>query len=564
MRLSGHSGLQVELNANGSLRRFACGAVSLSLFVGNEVEGGPANLYLRCHADRIEWTPLLGPFSPTRFHVDAATGRPVGHGSWLGINYSITPVLAQSAPAWFWHVRLENTGAEAKHVDLTYAQDLALASYGAVRLNEFYVSQYIDHTPLSHAARGVMIASRQNQAVDGRNPWSLIGSLRKGASFATDALQFHGLAARAGQPPVGISGELPNRRLQHEHAMVVIRDAPIRLEPKGRIDGGFFGCYLADHPEATSTADVEQASAVFALPEATAPKVESSAPAGSEHSHALQLGAATRNTGSRCRLPARDIRIGMATRGAGRARCAALFLPRHRSPRRAPRERAARDCVRTVTCSAPAAISRPMKPALTSTAWMGGIFHSMLTQGHVSINRLLSTAHSYLSLFRSHGQRVFVQVNGAWRLLDTPSAFEMSPEGCRWLYRHAAGEISVRAEAQSDPQELSLTIEVTAGPPVRCLISHHIALNGDDGSVPGAARWQRDGDDIVVAPAPDTDIGRRFPNGSFRIAPPTGTTFERVGGDELLFVDGRSREQPYHMCGHRPGARGRTRAFADT
>ena len=27
-------------------------------------------------------------------------------------------------------------------------------------------------------------------------------------------------------------------------------------------------------------------------------------------------------------------------------------------------------------------------------AWMGGVFHSMLTQGHVGINRLLSTVRS--------------------------------------------------------------------------------------------------------------------------------------------------------------------------
>ena len=48
---------------------------------------------------------------------------------------------------------------------------------------------------------------------------------------------------------------------------------------------------------------------------------------------------------------------------------------------------------------------------------MSGVFHSMVTQGHVSINRLLSTAHSYLGLFRSHGQRVFVEIGGSWQLL---------------------------------------------------------------------------------------------------------------------------------------------------
>ncbi|HET8695832.1 MAG TPA: hypothetical protein VFO94_00005, partial [Gammaproteobacteria bacterium] len=147
-RLTGHAALAAEINANGSLRRFDCGNVSLLLFVGNELEGGPANLYLRRHGEPAECTPLLGPQSPTRFDID---GRFAGTGSWRGIDYALELVLAQNATAWFWHVRLENRTNAPQVLDLTYAQDLALAPYGAVRMNEFYVSQYMDHTPLSHA-----------------------------------------------------------------------------------------------------------------------------------------------------------------------------------------------------------------------------------------------------------------------------------------------------------------------------------------------------------------------------------------------------------------------------
>src|SRR5579863_9844058 len=108
-RLTSPSGLRVETNTNGSLRRFDCDNLSLSLFVGNEVEGGPANLYLRRHSSTLEWTPLLGPLSRTRFHTDPSSGMLVGVGTWLGIDYSIALVLARGKPAWFWHVRLENT-----------------------------------------------------------------------------------------------------------------------------------------------------------------------------------------------------------------------------------------------------------------------------------------------------------------------------------------------------------------------------------------------------------------------------------------------------------------------
>ena len=235
-------------------------------------------------ADKGEWTPLLGPLSRTRFHTDPTSGRLIGAGSWLGINYALTLVLAKSKPAWFWHVRLENTGATSQQVDLTYAQDIALANYGGIRLNEFYVSQYLDHTALKHGKRGVIVATRQNLAADGRIPWSLIGSLREGSSYATDAKQFHGLATRAGEPPIGLVGDLPSRRLQHEHAMVVIRDVPIRLDPKCSATAGFFGLYVPDHPEATAPTDVERADEALGLPEATPLNLESQPADGPDNS----------------------------------------------------------------------------------------------------------------------------------------------------------------------------------------------------------------------------------------------------------------------------------------
>src|SRR5260370_36511223 len=106
MRLTSPAGMRAEINANGSIRRFDFADICLPLFVGNELEGGPANLYLRSHADGIEWTPLLGPLSRTRFRADS--GSLQGIGSWHGINYSIALVLAAEATAWLCHPRLEN------------------------------------------------------------------------------------------------------------------------------------------------------------------------------------------------------------------------------------------------------------------------------------------------------------------------------------------------------------------------------------------------------------------------------------------------------------------------
>ena len=541
------SGLRVECHDHGALRSLAFGDIVVSLFVGNALEGGPANLVLRRHEAAeaaVQSTRLLGPHSPTRWHIDATAGELEGAGDWQGLRYRVALRLAVGAPAWFWHVRVENAGADPVRVDLLYLQDLALAPYAAVRLNEYYVSQYIDHTPLVHAERGTVLASRQNQAVGARHPWCVIGSLNRGVAYATDALQVHGLASRAGLPEPGLMEGLPAKRLQHEHAMAALQDVACELAPGESADLGWFGSLQADHRQATSPGDLTFVDATLALPEAQAPTWRADPPAALP---ALNLFATAPL------LPALDLDdsaldalFGAERRHVERAadgRPLSFFHGADGHVALRAKELAVLrphgQVLRTGT------LPVPDESALTSTVWMGGVFHSMLTQGHVSINRCLSTVRGYLGLFRSQGLRVFVEVDGSWHLLDQPSAFEMLPDACRWIYRHAGGRVDVRSQAHSEPHAFSLELEVVDGPAMRCLVCLHVALNGDDGSTPGRVHWQRDGRSVLLAPAPQSELGQRFPQGHWRIEASDDTVVEQVGGDETLFLDGVARELPY-------------------
>ena len=541
LHLASPSGLVVQMNRNGSVRRIDHGGVTVNAFLGNELEGGPANLYLRRHGARVDWTALLGPRSPGKVRADEQ-GIEIA-GEWSGLRFRVSLALAASAPAWFWHVVLENAADASCRVDLVYAQDVALASYGAVRLNEYYVSQYIDHTPLKHPSLGAVLAVRQNLAVGGRHPWLCIGSLRYGESFCTDALQLHGLSTRAGGSPAALEAErLPGVRRQHEHSMAVLQDAPLSLAPRASAALGFFAWLEPDHPGVSGAADLGFADRALALPEAVPPGMKggaASARAATLYSDAPMLAATPLDPGMLTRHFGAD-RLAAEEEGGEllsffRADGAHVVLPAKERASLRPHGQILRTGDQLV----------PDEASLTTTVWMGGVFHSMLTQGHVSINRFLSTTHSYLGLYRSHGQRLFVERDGAWHLLGEPSAFEMTPSGARWLYRHAELLLEVRSWAAVDRHELWLTVRVLDGAPCRLLVSNHVSLNGDDGSDAVPARWMRDDRGVIVACLPDTDVGRRFPDGAFRIDVAPGTAIERVGGDELLFIDGRSRGQPF-------------------
>ena len=542
-QVASSSGIRVEFNANGSIRRMDHGDIMLNLSLGNEAEGGLANIHLRRLGNVVETIPLLGPGSPASYQTDER--GLFAFGKWGEIVFRLRLVLAESATAWFWHVELENTGNSAITCDLIHTQDIALAHYGAIRLNEYYVSQYVDHTPLEHLKRGCAVASRQNQSMGGRCPWTVIGSLGRGVAYATDALQIHGLVTRAGGKPIALASGLPGKRLQHEHSMVSIQDKPIELAPGAKAGSGFFGWFEADKQTATSADDVKKIEAALALPEAVPPAwptlTGNSQPAESLFTSAPLLESLCLDESA----------------------VAAFFTD---APRHAEREDGCLFSFFTGKRSHVVLKTKELKvlrphghllrsggslipdeSALTSTAWMNGVFHSMVTQGHVSINRFLSTCHTYLGLFRSHGQRVFVEINGTWHLLDVPSAFEMSPDSCRWIYKHRDGLIEVVSTAPDDKHELRLSLTVLEGPPARFLFSHHVAINGDDGSVAIPVIREPDGNGILARAIPDSDVGRRFPEGGFLITPSGGKLIEKIGGDELLFADGISRKQPF-LC----------------
>src|SRR3981081_3751050 len=137
LRFTNAAGLSLEPNRDGGARRIGFGGVAVNLFMGNGMEPSPANVWLRLHrGENVEAVPLLGPQSPLRRQASAEGFG--ASGEWQGVHGELPRALSWDRPAWCWQVRLGNRSQEELRADLIFGQDLALASYGAVRLNEYY------------------------------------------------------------------------------------------------------------------------------------------------------------------------------------------------------------------------------------------------------------------------------------------------------------------------------------------------------------------------------------------------------------------------------------------
>jgi cellobiose phosphorylase len=546
---SSASGIEAQFTTSGVLRRLDVGDRSLLLYPADELEAGPANLHLRIRGDEgAEVAALLGPGSDSE--VSWSETGPVIVGRWRDLRYTVTFRLGQHLPAWYWHVSVKSLRSAPTEIDLVYAQDLALAPYAAVRANEYYVSQYLDVTPVPTTSSGTALAVRQNMPGP-TAPWALIGALSEGAGWGTDALQMVGRAHHAGAVLPGLTAsELPGARLQHEHTLAILQSSPVQLRNGETTATGFFGVYQLDHPAATSASDGATVDQALSQPEARPPV--------DRHTAGIVAAGATVALSSlfssapalACTPLGDDQLAKLAGDGLQHSEWDGETLLSYFTD----------EGGHVVTSAKQFAVLRPHghlmrtgtalvpdEGSLTTTVWMAGTFHSQVTQGHVSLNRMLSARRSYLGLKQAHGLRVFVQADDAsagWLLLDEPSAWEVRPDSCRWWYGHEGGLIEVVSTAPAEAHELGLEIRVVEGPPVRFLICAQVAHGGDDGQDAEPAVLEHDDGGVTVRPPEGSSTATRFPGGSFRFCWEPGS-ISLVGRDEALFMDGRSRELPW-------------------
>ncbi|HSO64110.1 MAG TPA: hypothetical protein VLQ78_03325, partial [Ornithinibacter sp.] len=536
--LGSAGGLRAVIVDGGAPASLGTDRIELVQHAASAFAPGLLQLWLRDRATGRPW-PMLGAGSGSSAHVRDGSLVVTGQAD-DGLAWRLTLSLDPARTAWSWHVEVLNDGPGRREVDIVHAHDVALAAPGMLRTNELYVSQYLDIAPLHGDGFGTALAVRQNLAQMGVTPWCVLACTTPVVAWATDALDVHGWAARAGRPPAGLGGDLPSRRRQHEHTLATLQTARSFLEPGERLATSFAGLLVDDHPAATSDADVRLVREALDLARTAA----SALPAAAQQASAAPAGLAA-PTG--VYGPGRTL----AARPATDAEVAQIWPHPWRAVERgedgsllsfftAGDEHVVTQAKEVGTLRPHGTILRtgataaPDPRSLTVTSWMTGSPLSYLTRGHASNGRLLTTVRGYLGLHRGYGVRVFVEVAGRWRLLDLPSAFAMTPDGARWVYvvetdGDAGGVLEVRTTAPPTDHVVRLSVHVTSGRDRRVMLALHLATGEDPLPAPPGATTVQERPDGVVVDLPAATMTLR-----------SGTPL-MVGDDGHLFDDGVGR-----------------------
>ena len=420
----------------------------INQFRGNQMHGSANNLYLRIYKeDGIHAYPMLGILSDSILSYNEHVL--VFSGSIEGISYKVT--FCPSGDAWFWNVALE--GSCPQELDVVYGQDLGVAEDGGVYANELYMSQYLGHSILE-GAFGTVVCSRQNQPCGGCFPYVQQGTIGiRAAHYSTDGLQFFGLSYRDTNIPDALSHDLADRNLQYEFAYTALQTERFALS--GTKEFAFYGIFRKNHPDKISGLEYQEELA--------------------EAFKAVQTRIAAAD-------PLRTSSVQRSTQ-FGAPFCSAAFTEEEVAayyPNRMLEECFdnelfsffTEDYAHVVTKQKELHCERPhgtivITPPdtehvsgnlISSTQYMDGIFTSHVVIGNTNLHKFISTPRGFLDLFKNSGQRIWIRIDGTYRMLSVPGLYEMGMNYGKWFYKIGTDVLTVVSYTAADSPDLILEL----------------------------------------------------------------------------------------------------------
>ena len=466
-----------------------------------------------------------------------------------GVRHRVTLWLHPRLNAWFWRVEVVNDREAEVSCDAVFIQDLGLGDLGFLMNNEAYASQYLDHHIAQHPRLGPVLMGRQNLSQGGAYPWAAHGCLEGAAGFATDFRQVMGPAYRdADQFGLPFGTPLPSERLQFETACAALQSKPATLGPGATTSWTFFGLHEPDHPAASSDSDLIQVEAAEKASSDWAPRdVPLSEPPRSLLHEAPPAVAEALDDKAIKALYRRRTHVERVD-----GKLLSFFVP----GRTHSRHVVLRDKERIVARRHGALIRSgqsmlPDETILCATAWMHGVFGAQLTIGNTSFHKLFSVSRDPYNVTRASGLRMLMETKGGWRLLTVPSAFEMGLSDCRWIYRLGERTVTVSATVCGDEPAMQWRVTVE-GPRCRFIVFGHLVLGeqeyGPAGRIEIDARRKR----FTFRPDLNDRWGQQYPEAVYRLVTSTPGRIEAIGGDELLYADGKRRSGGYAAMRTRP------------
>ncbi len=432
---------------SGDIFQFSYNNFMINDFYGNEIDGSLNNVYLRIYENNeIKSFPLLGTKSNSIISHDNNTLTYTGEIE--KITYCVTFYLS-SFDVWFWDIKLDG---KDKMVDIIYGQDVGIASKGGVLVNELYMAQYLGHA-VHNASNGYVISSRQNQLMDGKNPYIQQGMVKGNAiAYSTDATQFFGLDYKDNQKIQALDRNLESVNYQFEQSYIALQSEKIKLN--GKHNFTFYAIFKDDYKTAVEKVDfseeLQSAYTEFLLnsPNLTILEKIQLKPEFSSPFSSVEIGSENLDK----LFPKRILEE------YENGKLISFFTEDHShivlKEKETLTERPHGNIITTFVNT-----KEIDNNLITSTNYIYGLFNSHLVIGNTSGQKLLSTQRGLLNALKNSGQRIYLKSNEKYHILAMPSIFEMGLNYSKWYYFIEDDLCIITSYATHDNATITLSFE---------------------------------------------------------------------------------------------------------
>lgn len=442
---NGHT--TMRLLENGAIGKIMSHGIMVNQIEGNPLDGSFSNIFLRMQqGNRYTMQPLMGPKSSSQVVYTDNTVQWTGEFS--GVAYQLE--LLVLAETWFWTLDLQ--ADQPRVIDVTYSQDLGLGLENFVKTNTAYASQYIDHHVVE-SQQNITVASRQNQGQSGQNPYLQQGSFSELASYSTDAQQFFGTAYKlTGQPSALQQPQLAQVNKQYESAYTALRTQTLTLDHSTQ-QIIFYASFVEHQPE-NNVRLLKSAQELHQQYEAA--KRHGSYKTLKQESQGLKLTGLL--TGEPLTTAEMNALFPEKCQSEYRGQQLLSFFQPDGSHVVLPEKERLQERL-TGNIAISGTQTHPGAPVLATTHYMTGVFESHTVYGNADFNRLSTDVSDAYNVFKIDGTRIYIQVDGVYRILGMPSAFVMHYNGADWYYKLNDDLLKISDDAGIETQQITLRFE---------------------------------------------------------------------------------------------------------
>ncbi len=501
--------------------------ILINQFLGNPRDGGEGRLYLKLwRSGSCRTFELTGIRSESSFGITADTAQFWGKAE--DVSYEVR--FSIPAPGLLlWEVILEGEEGEA---ELIFGQDLALSTVGGTLTNELYVSQYLGYE-VFETESGTVLCARQNMSQEGRFPFLQLGCVNtRAVKFSTDAMQFFGKSYRDTNVPKTEQEDLENRRYQYEMSYAALQTERIPL--MGRVRVGFYALVQENHPQVIQ--GVEDTSSVQKAWEKMASCTQKAVP--------MPRPRAAENMGEVYSSPEADLQLldrlypSRKMEEYHQGRLISFFAGEHTHVVLKEKELLVERPHAHIIMTNPSS-EEIDNEILASTNYMFGVFQSQLVVGNTSMHKMLSVSRGMLNLFKSSGQRIYVLLDGKYRLLTLPAIYEMGLNYSRWYYRIGEDVLEITASCLYGRPDSRLEIRSLNGRKYRLLISSQCVMGEQEDFQNICTRITEDG--FVLTAEEGSLPAKTYPDLHFEVYLEGGAW--EIHQDDIFYQDGRCRDR---------------------